>query len=288
MQYLTGITFGTVALLGYGLDNIALAFASKKYGSVRTASMFFMMVAAMSIIPAIFLFSFNNLGFYNALLVLVTGIVSFMAFVSFVKGFEVGNVSVVASIANGWGVITTILSILFLNERLSTLSIFEVLLIVAGVALVSFKLKSTKKSRPSKMSDGVKYALITMVGWGAYYFLDAVLVSKIGWFDAFFLLNLITLAFIFSYGYVKNAKATTFDKWGYAVFFIGALTNVVGGIAYNLGVSLNFAVIVAPITSAAVMLPVLFGILFLKERPEKTQILGMALIVLSIVALSIQ
>ncbi len=150
MQYLTGITFGTVALLGYGLDNIALAFASKKYGSVRTASMFFMMVAAMSIIPAIFLFSFNNLGFYNALLVLVTGIVSFIAFVSFVKGFEVGNVSVVASIANGWGVITTILSILFLNERLSTLSIFEVLLIVAGVALVSFKLKSTKKSKPRR------------------------------------------------------------------------------------------------------------------------------------------
>ncbi len=138
------------------------------------------------------------------------------------------------------------------------------------------------------MSDGVKYALITMVGWGAYYFLDAVLVSKIGWFDAFFLLNLITLAFIFSYGHVKNIKSAPFDKWGYVVFFTGALTNVVGGIAYNLGVSLNFAAIVAPITSAAVMLPVLFGILFLKERPEKTQILGMALIVLSIVALSIQ
>ncbi len=288
MQYLTGIAFGATALLGYGLDNIALAFASKKYGSIKTAAIFFMMVMAISAIPAIFLFSFNNFSIYADILVLVTGAVSFVAFVSFVKGFEVGNVSVVASIANGWGVITVALSILFLNEHLSPLSILEVLLIIVGVALVSFRYKSIRREKLNRISEGVKYALITMMGWGTYYFLDALLVLKIGWFDAFFLLNLITLAFVFSYSRVKSTKLMSLGRGSYVVLFLGALTNVVAGIAYNLGVAFNFAAVVAPVASAAVMLPVLFGILFLKERPEKTQMLGMAIIILSIIALTVQ
>ncbi len=78
-----------------------------------------------------------------------------------------------------------------------------------------------------------------------------------------------------------------FGKGGCLIILLGGLANFVGSISYNLGVTLNFAAIIAPITSGAVMLPILFGVFFLGEKPEKTQVMGMALIVLGIVALSV-
>lgn len=287
MQYLAGIAFGILALCGYGLGNIAMAIASKKYGTIKTAFLFFLVVVAAAVIPAIFLFSFNNFTPYLDLLILFAGVISFIGIISFIKGLEVGNVSIVASIANGWSVITVTLSIVFLDEHLNPLSVFEVLLIILGVLLVSFRHKSNKRLKLSKNSGEVKYALITMVGWGLYYFLDAIIVMKVGWFDAAFLLNLITLVLIFSYGYAKSTKLTSLGKGSYLLLFIGGLANLIASISYNLGVTFNFAVIVAPIASAGVMLPILFGIFYLKEKPEKIQILGMALIVLSIIALSV-
>ena len=287
MQYLTGMAFGAAAMLGIGLGDVALASASKKYGSIKTTFLFYLMIIVIAIIPAIFLFSFNNINLYSILLVLITGVISLTAFVFYLKGFEVGNVSIVASIANGWSVVTVILSIIFLNEHLNLLNILEILLIIVGVVLVSFKYNDIRKLKLNKIGKGVNYALITMVGWGLYFFLDAILVLRIGWFDAAFLLNLITLVLIFGYGYAKNTKLMSFGKGGYVVILLGALANFIGLISYNFGVTFNFAAIVAPIASVAVMLPVLFGILFLKERPEKTQLLGMALIILSIIALSV-
>jgi uncharacterized membrane protein len=288
MQYLMGIAFGAVALIGYGLDNVALAFTSKKYGFIRTSLMFFLMITIMSAIPALFLFNPKSISAYGILLALVAGAVSFVAFLSFAKGFEVGNVSAVASIANGWSAITVILSVLLLNEHPGLQSIMDIVLIIIGVVLVSSGYKKIKRLSLGKIGKDTKYALITMTGWGVFYFLDAVLVGRMGWFDTFFLLNIITLAFVFAYGLFKKSKIAMPGRSGYAVIFLGSLANVVAGIAYNLGVSFNFAAIVAPVASAAVLLPVLFGIGYLKEKPKATQVLGMALILIGIIALSLQ
>ncbi len=287
-MYFSGILFGVAALLGYGLDNTVLAFASKKYGYVRASLMLFLMITALSVVPAFFFFSSKNINAYDILLAFAMGTISFVAFVAFAKGFEVGNVSSVASIANGWSAITVILSIVFLNEHPNTSSIIEILLIVIGVVLVAYKHKKNSKIALRKINEDTKYALITMIGWGAYFFLNTILVRRIGWFDAFFLLNAITLAFIFVYGSFKRTKSASFSKQGYALLFIGSLANLIAGMVYNLGVSLNFTAIVAPVASASVILPVLFGIWYLKERPENTQMLGIALIALGIVALSLQ
>ena len=287
MQYLTGVTFGVAALFGQGFGNVAIALASKKYGSTKTAFLFFLMAVAILVIPAFFLFSFSGITAYDALLMLMTGFIAVIGMISYVKGFEVGNVSVVAPITNGWGVVTVILSIAFLNARLNPVNIMEVLLIVVGVVLVSLKYKDIKKLKLNKIGKGVNYALVTMVAMGLYFFLDAIIVSEVGWFDALFILDLAIMVMIFCYGHLKKTKLALSAKGGYLILLLGALANVFGSISYNLGVTYNSAAIIAPIASVAVMLPIVYGIFFLKEKLERTQILGMALIILSIIALSI-
>lgn len=93
MQYMVGIAFGIVAMLGFGIVDIFLALASKANGHVRAAFLFFVVMCIGSIISAFWLFTPNNFTLEVIVLLVATGIVSFIGFASFSKGFEVGNVS---------------------------------------------------------------------------------------------------------------------------------------------------------------------------------------------------
>lgn len=184
---------------------------------------------------------------------------------------------------------TIILSILFLGEHLTLIGAFEVFLIVLGVVLVSIKYADIRNLRLNKVGNGAIYGIITMVSWGFYFFLTAVLVFKIGWFDVAFFLNLITLAFLFIYSKSKKINVLYLGKVKYwKIIILGGLAQLAAVFAYNLGVTFNFASIISPITSSSAMIPIVFGILFLREKPERTQILGILLIIFGVIALAVQ
>jgi drug/metabolite transporter (DMT)-like permease len=77
----------------------------------------------------------------------------------FFRGFEIGNVSIVAAIMNLWAVFTMLFAFIFMGQRLSTLQTAGVLMIISGATLASLKW-SDIKNQGFHLSAGVREAIL--------------------------------------------------------------------------------------------------------------------------------
>jgi uncharacterized membrane protein len=65
----------------------------------------------------------------------------------FMRGFEVGNVSLVAPIAGSFSAINVLLALVFLSESMSTFKLAAVFSMIAGVFLASIDIRKIKNFR---------------------------------------------------------------------------------------------------------------------------------------------
>jgi bacterial/archaeal transporter family protein len=281
-----GILLAIIAMIVWGISDFSLAIASRKAGALRTTLYFFVITAVIFAVMLIY-FSIGAISYDALLLIIFVGVVVGIGSLAFSKGMIVGDVSVVAPIAAAWSLVTVTLSLVFLNEHLSTIEAFGVAVIIIGAILVSFRLGDIKRANSSKLSKGAIYALITAVTWGLYYFGLSLLSNSIGWFPASFLYNIPGAIFILLVGLVAH-KDMSLPK-GSALKFIAlcGILNVIGIITYNVGVTQNYTALIAPIVSAAPVVTVIMALTLLREKPVKNQILGMLMVFAGLIMLSL-
>lgn len=275
-------------MLALGLQNFMFAKISRKIGSFRTYLWLQAIMVIIYLAVAGFLIQRTSIDMPIFLLMLVTTVVGVIGLFSFIKGMEVGSVPVVSAVSSGWAAVTVILSILFLNERITTLQILSIFIIIVGVVVTSLDFKKIK-SGVSKKATGMKYALITLFGWGFFFFLDSLLVSKLDWFYAALLVNISTLFVVLIYGRLTKNKFTI-EKNSRSILpiiVVASTLNLIGTLAYNFGVTSNYTAIVAPLTSATPIVVILLAVFLLKEKLEPSKIIGIALVVAGAIALSL-
>ncbi|MFC1755406.1 EamA family transporter, partial [Thermoproteota archaeon] len=97
------------------------------------------------------------------------------------RAMHKGKVSLVAPIAHASSLLTVILSFMFYGEKLSTTQYIAVILLIIGVILLSFRYSELKKLKLSKrLIPGAEFALLTMLGWGLYFFLIKPVIVTLG------------------------------------------------------------------------------------------------------------
>jgi drug/metabolite transporter (DMT)-like permease len=103
-------------------------------------------------------------------------------FAALLRGYEVGDLSVVYPIARGTGpLITVAVSIIWLNERPGVKGLIGVLMIMGGVVLIARSSAQTSLEISSKrISAGVGFGLLTGVMIAAYSVLDGYTVKRLG------------------------------------------------------------------------------------------------------------
>jgi drug/metabolite transporter (DMT)-like permease len=99
-------------------------------------------------------------------------------FAALLRGYEVGDLSVVYPIARGSGpLITVAVSMLWLNERPGVYGVIGVLMIILGVVLIARS--SAHKPSEKRLSAGVKFGLLTGATIAAYSVLDGYSVKRL-------------------------------------------------------------------------------------------------------------
>ena len=273
-------------MLAWGISDYFIAIAVRKAG-VTKVSLYFLVFTVIIFVVMMLHFSLGIISYASISTIVVLGIIITVGNLSFSKSLHDGNVSIVVPIASAWVIITVVLSLLLLNEVLTKLELVGAIMIIAGVLLASFKLRDLKKSRIKNISKGVPFAVITAISWGVYYYIIGSFTLRVGWFQAAFLYNLPAIFFMAMFGLVAH-KDISFPKVPVVFLIAGlALLNVIGLLGYNLSVTYGYIALSAPITSAAVIVTVLLALVFLEERPEKNQLLGIALVIAGIIAVSI-
>jgi bacterial/archaeal transporter family protein len=278
------ILAGLGGMFGWGLYDFFGGLFSKQIGNLKTlfwsqlAGLFFATLLAV-------VFAANlNIPAGIALLILVASILYAVAYMLFFKGFELGNVSIISATMNLWAVFTMLFAFIFLGQRLSTFQFLGVLMIMAGVALVSLK-RGDVKDENIKLISGVKETIVAALLFGIFWNISEIISEKIGWLSTTLFVKLGVVLFMLLFSLLINrglSIAKTSPKIKMMILLAGFLE--AGAVAcVNWGLTIGHVILVAPISSALSLVTIAMAVLFLKEKITQLQGFGMIITITGIV-----
>ena len=134
---LLSIFLGLGGMIGWGIYDFLGGVFAKQIGPFK--SFFWSQLAGLlSIFLLAIVFTINlNASILVILLSAIAAIIYAAGYLLFFKGFEIGNISIVAATMNLWAVFTMLFAFIFMGQRLSTIQTVGVLMIISGATLES-------------------------------------------------------------------------------------------------------------------------------------------------------
>ncbi|PIN86602.1 hypothetical protein COV19_03730 [Candidatus Woesearchaeota archaeon CG10_big_fil_rev_8_21_14_0_10_44_13] len=290
MALTTGIIFGLLVMFFWGISKVIINPAIKRIGPCYALFYEQVFVVLPLIIFSLFYTKMYIPSQGTMIRITIAVIAGAIPIYFYFKAMEIGKVSLVTPIANSASIITVFLSYLLYKEVLATPQIAAVMLLIAGVLLISFRYSELKRLKFSRTTiPGAKFAFITMVGWGIYFFLIKPIILEIGpLLSAVYLETgiflIISLAFIFKS--MKSRSIEGFNGVGIYVFF-GGLTTAAGSLFFNLAVEKSAVSLIYPLANSSLLITAIASYIFLKERIELNQKIAIFLILLGIILISV-
>jgi transporter family protein len=269
------ILSGIAGMFGWGIYDFLGSVYAKQIGPFK--SLFWSQLAGLiSTLLLLFVFTIHlKIPVLVILLLPIAAIIYSAGYLLFFKGFQIGNVSIVAATMNLWTVFTMLFAFTFMGQRLSTIQSLGVLMIIFGVALASLK-GSDIRNQGFQLSSGVKETVLGAFFFGVFWNISEVISEEIGWLltTLFVKFGIILFLLLFSFLIKREldlTKATTKTKCMVAVMGIieaGAVAIV------NYGLTIGDAILITPIASALSIVTITLAIIFLKDTVTKVQALG--------------
>lgn len=282
---LIGILAGLGGMLGWGTSDFLANNASEKAGHRKT--FFWSQIAGLALI--IFLVIAFKAKFSSDLLFLSIaisgGITYALGYLYFYQGFEKGNVSVISAVINIQILIIIAISYFFRGQRLSTLQIPAIALIIIGILIVSVDLNELKRGSVSLLA-GVKEALIAALLFGTLYWpLNEYVVEKYDWLAVSLITKLVALGVVYLLSlWRKESLRLTSPSTKFIVLLAAVgLLEALGVLSVTYGQSYGDSILVAPIASSLTVVTVILAMIFTKERINKAQALAIVMVVIGII-----
>ena len=211
------------------------------------------------------------------LFLILSGISNTLLWICYFKALDLGTVSKVTPVDKTSIVLTLILSSLFLNEKITTIKIISIVLILLGTFLTI-----KKESKDSKDNRWILYAILTAVFTSTTTVLSKIgientnttLITFLRTVVVLIILTTITL-FKKKYKYIKDIK-----KRSWLFIILSGLSTSLSWIFYFKSLALGEASIVFPIEKLSLVVSILISITFLKEKVSKKQITGIIIIII--------
>jgi len=269
------ILSGIGGMFGWGIYDFLGGVYAKQIGPFKS---FFWSQLAGFIFALLLIFAFTinlNVPIWVIILLPIAAIVYSAGYLLFFKGFELGNVSIVAATMNLWAVFTMLFAFIFMGQRLSTIQSLGVLMIISGVSLASLNWSNIRNQR-FQLSSGVKETVLGAFFFGVFWNISEVISEEIGWLltTLFVKFGIILFLLLFSFLTKREldlTKATTKTKC--MVGLMGIIE--AGAVAIvNYGLTIGDAILIMPIASALSIVTITLAIIFLKDKVTKLQGLG--------------
>jgi uncharacterized membrane protein len=296
-----GIWLGLTAALGWGTADFMARFASRRVGAYRTLHymQLFGLIALTAVLAATGRWTRFSLeaGLAAWAWAFVAGLLNTASCLALYRSFEVGVLALVAPIAASYPVLTVMLS-LESGERLTLAHASGVAVAILGVILAAITLApppagnsagSQESSHPHRkhLLRGVPWALGAAVGFGfLFWVLGFRVMPEFGGFASVWIIRLTTFLLLTILVLPLRQPAAT--PRGSALWLIAAIgvTDTAAFIACNFALKYEEVAIASVLCSLYGAVTVLLAAVFLREKLEKTQWAGVALIFLGIALVS--
>ena len=272
---LLSIILGVGGMFGWGIYDFLGGVFAKQIGPFK--SFFWSQLAGLISVCllALVITTSVNVSILAIILSIIAAIIYSAGYLFFFKGFEIGNVSIVAAAMNLWAVFTMVFAFIFMGQRLSTIQTIGVLMIISGATLASLNWSDIRQ-QGFKLSSGVKEAILGAFFFGIFWNISEIISEEIGWLltTLFVKLGIILFLLLFSFlvkREINLAEATMRTKYMVAIMGIAEA----GAVALvNYGLTIGDAILITPIASALSIVTIMLAIIFLKEKVTKLQGVG--------------
>lgn len=282
---IVSIIMGIGGMLGWGIYDFLGGVFSKQIGYFR--SLFWSQLAGM-IAMVLLAFAFRSRFDLPILVIAVSplaAIVYSAGYLFFFKGFEKGNVSIVAATMNLWAVFTMLFAFLIMGQRLSTTQTIGVFMILSGATLAAIDWNSIK-NQGFQLSLGVREAFLGAFFFGVFWNISEIVSEEIGWLLSTILtkIGITIFLLVFSLFAKQEIGLTNIPtKTKYAVLLMGII-EVIAVALVNYGLTIGDAILITPIASALSIVTIALAVIFLKDKLSKLQGLGIITAILGIIA----
>lgn len=285
---LVSILLGIGGMVGWGIYDFLGGVFSKQIGSFK--SLFWSQLAGLaSILLLSFAFNatFVDIPVLGIALSPLASIVYSAGYLFFFKGFEKGNVSIIAATMNLWAVFTMLFAFIFMGQRLSTPQTIGVIMIVSGATLASLDWSSIR-GQTFRLSLGVKEAILGAFFFGVFWNISEVISEEIGWILTTLLVKFGISIFLLTFSFAIKQELSLLNihrKTKIAILLMG-IVEVSAVALVNYGLSVGDAILITPIASALSIVTISLAVIFLKEKMTSLQALGIGTAISGIIAIA--
>ncbi len=281
------------------MADFAARFASRRVGAYRT--LFFMQFFGFVALSVYLKFAggFSHVvpGWQPWALTVAAGLLNVTASLSLYHSFEIGVMSIVGPVSSSYPALTVALSIAS-GERINALRGIGIAVTLTGVILaaMSFAPKTTNPagadttnpSTNSRISRGVGWAILAAVGFGfMFWFLGFHVIPLVGDAVSVWVMRLTALVSLAIFALpMRQSLRLPHGRIWWQLAAVGVM-DTAAYVANNAGLHIGPVSVVSVLASLYGAVTVLLAWIFLRERLERSQWLGIILIFVGIVCVSI-
>ncbi len=282
-----GIYYGLMTMLSWGVADFIQSIAVRRIGSAKTLVIRNIFTLVIALTTAVVLESKNILIFdIQAFgIVALSSVFYVWGYFAYLRGYEVGNITLVAPIASSFAIVTVLLSVIFTHETLSFVEGGCIIMIVGGLFLTAAKLNQFRHLHSQR---GLKESLIALLTFGIAFFVLGFISKNVN-AGTVFVYSALTQSILFiAIGSARKGVPVLADltRSLVIVFLAHAVIVNLGWLAYIIGSGVSDISIVAPIASVFSGVIVVLAIVIYRERIVLSQTLGIMAILTGVFFLS--
>jgi len=327
---LLGIGLGVIVALLFGSSDILATLATRRLRTFKTTFVSQLIGLLALLVLGIIVYwrwhlSFTFTGLVlSALIGIFTGLCAALGYLLFYRALEVGPVSIVSPITATSSTFTLVLSVLILQERLSFGHMGLVILVILGLVLASTSLVElralSRQPRHSLWSQGVRWAIVATLAFGAMDFGIGASASMNGWFLPVLWTRIFSIGFLFLASEWKRRKRIShthitanlaasgrtlslslpsleeisYIRSPFSTLGFGILLALLAGTIESLAI-LTFSFdtriattgITSAIASSYALVTLLFGLIVYRERLAANQLFGIGVFMVGLILLAV-
>jgi len=275
-----------LSALGFGIANVVIKKSLNNTSIPQTllssmiSGSFFLLILVLlkGLTPDI------NIQLILTLILFAIGEVSL--YLSLYKAFESTDVTIASGIINIYPIISTILTIIFLNERVGIIKILFILLMILGAILISIDWSNLKNRKLSLKSftKGSQWALLCLVLHAIYFPALGNLTSKGNWEFKLLIIKIFAVIILFIiFVVIKKSKFVLTKNKILAGSLLGFL-EIIGwiGLSFASNNSKGMIAIIITIGSSSPLITAIGARVLLKEKLHNIQYLGILVVIVGL------
>jgi drug/metabolite transporter (DMT)-like permease len=283
-----GIALGLVAGVCWGLAEVVVSRATRQVKARWLVLGFHVLATAGLAIAVISTRALAPIAWTDLPLFVVLGVIGWISFIAYYSALGIGPISVVSPIVSGYAAITAIFAVVIGGERPKLAVTGAVVLTLTGVIVASLNFSQPADQAGGRHPrTGLLLALVALTGFGAFVYGVSYDARRLGWLAPIFLARALATVFLAGdLGLRRDLRWPSERRVALVSVVLLAFLDTTGYVAFNIGVRIAETAVVATASAPYAIIPILVGVLFMHERPTRTQIVGIVCVIAGLLALA--